>query len=150
MKTKRQKTIIELIEKYSIDTQEELISRLSDLGYAATQATISRDIRELKLVKAMMPSGDYKYIQPMRSDAAKPRFNSAFADAISRVDSAENIVVIKTDPGMAQPAASFVDSIGDEDLLGCVGGDDTVIVVMRDAMKAKNFSDKLRQMLHTL
>ena len=150
MKTKRQQMILELIEKFSIDTQEELISRLASAGYSATQATISRDIRELKLVKAMTPSGTYKYIQSSRGESAKPRFSSAFADSITHVDFAGNIVVIKTYPGMAQPVASCIDALGDSDLLGCVGGDDTIIVVVRDAATAPLICDKIRQVLHTL
>ena len=150
MKTKRQKKIIELIEEFSIDTQEELISRLSEAGYSATQATISRDIRELKLVKAMTPGGVYKYIQSARSATVKPRFSSAFADSIVHVDHAGNLVVIKTYPGMAQPVASCIDALGDSELLGCVGGDDTVIVVIREASRAAVICDKIRGILHTL
>ena len=150
MKIKRQEKIIELIEKYNIDTQEELISRLSEAGYTVTQATISRDIRELKLVKAMTAGGVYKYMQPTRNEIALPKFNSAFADSILRVDSAGNLVVIRTYPGMAQPVASCIDALNDEDLLGCVGGDDTVLVVIRDAERARIVCEKLRQILHTL
>lgn len=150
MKTKRQKKIIELIENFDIDTQEELISRLAEAGYSATQATISRDIRELKLVKAMTSGGVYKYIQSTRSEAVKPRFSSAFADSIIHVECAGNIVVIKTYPGMAQPVASCIDALGDSDILGCVGGDDTVIVVIREANRASLICDKIRGILHTL
>lgn len=150
MKTKRQKKIIELIENFDIDTQEELISRLAEAGYTATQATISRDIRELKLVKAMTSGGVYKYIQSARGETVKPRFNSAFADSIIHVDCAGNMVVIKTYPGMAQPVASCIDALGDSDILGCVGGDDTVIVVIREVSRAAIICDKIRGILHTL
>lgn len=150
MKSKRQRKIIELIDRYSIDTQEELISRLADAGFVATQATISRDIRELKLVKTMTAGGIYKYVQPVRSETLAPKFNSALADSITHVDSAGNIMVIKTYPGMAQPVASCIDALGDEDILGCVGGDDTVLVVIRNAEHAGIMCDKIRQLLQTL
>lgn len=150
MKNNRQKKILELIEKYNIDTQEELLSRLRDAGYAATQATISRDIRDLKLVKSMTAVGVYKYTRPHKQETPAPRFNSALAESVIHVDAAGNLIVIRTYPGMAQPVASCVDAIGHEEVLGCVGGDDTVLVVIRDAQKADEMSEKIRQMLSTL
>ena len=150
MKSKRQQKILELIETYDITTQEELISRLGEAGYVATQATISRDIRELKLVKAMMADGMYKYVHPTKRETPAPRFNSALAESVLRIDSAGNVIVIRTYPGMAQPVASCIDAIGNADILGCVGGDDTVIVVIRDAAKATELCNKIRQMLNAL
>lgn len=147
MKSKRQQKILELIDLHNINTQEELISRLNDAGYAATQATISRDIRELKLVKTMMADGMYKYVHPTKREPPAPRFNSALAESILRIDSAGNMIVIRTYPGMAQPVASCIDAIGNADILGSVGGDDTVIVVIRDAGKALEFCHKIRQSL---
>ncbi|MBQ8175356.1 MAG: arginine repressor [Clostridia bacterium] len=150
MKNNRQKKILELIEKYSIDTQEELLTRLRDAGYTATQATISRDIRDLKLVKTMTAIGVYKYTHPTKQETPVPRFNSALAESVTHVDAAGNLIVIRTYPGMAQPVASCVDAIGHDQVLGCVGGDDTVLVVVRDAEKAGEMCDKIRQMLNTL
>lgn len=150
MKSKRQQKILELIESYDINTQEELISRLNEAGYVATQATISRDIRELKLVKAMMADGMYKYVHPTKREAPAPRFNSALAESVLRIDSAGNTIVIRTYPGMAQPVASCIDAIGHADILGCVGGDDTIIVVIRDQQKANDLCNNIRQMLNTL
>ncbi|MBQ8351732.1 MAG: arginine repressor [Clostridia bacterium] len=150
MKSKRQQKILELIETYDINTQEELISRLNEAGYVATQATISRDIRELKLVKAMMVDGVYKYVHPTKRETPAPRFNSALAESVLRIDSAGNAIVIRTYPGMAQPVASCIDAIGNADILGCVGGDDTIIVVIRSAEKAGEMCNKIRQMLNTL
>ena len=150
MKSKRQQAILELIETYNINTQEELISRLNDAGYVATQATISRDIRELKLVKAMMADGVYNYVHPTKREAPAPRFNSALAESVQRIDSAGNMIVVRTYPGMAQPVASCIDAIGNADVLGCVGGDDTVIVVIRDPAKSAEICNKIRQMLNTL
>ncbi len=150
MKSERQKKILEMIEEFDIDTQEELIARLERAGYAATQATISRDIRELKLVKSMTPKGAYKYSRPGTRDMTVPRFNSAVAGSIIHVDHAGNLVVIRTYPGMAQPVASCIDSIGSEEILGCVGGDDTVLVAIRHAEKSREMCDKIRDLLHTM
>ena len=149
MKNNRQKKILELIERYNIDTQEDLLVYLRDAGYPATQATISRDIRDLKLVKAMTAEGTYKYVHATKREAPLPRFNSALAESVVHVDAAGNMVVIRTYPGMAQPVASCIDAIGHAEILGCVGGDDTVIVVIRDAQKADEMCDKIRQMLNT-
>ena len=150
MKSKRQQKILELIEAYDINTQEELISRLNEAGYMATQATISRDIRELKLVKAMMADGVYKYVHPTKRETPAPRFNSALAESVIRIESAGNMIVLRTYPGMAQPVASCIDGMGNADVLGCVGGDDTIIVVIREAHKAQEVCNKIRQMLNTL
>ena len=98
----------------------------------------------------MTSGGVYKYIQSTRSEAVKPRFSSAIADSIIHVECAGNIVVIKTYPGMAQPVASCIDALGDSDILGCVGGDDTVIVVIREVSRASLICDKIRGILHTL
>ncbi len=149
MKNNRQKIILELIEKYNIDTQEELLMRLREAGCVATQATISRDIRDLKLIKATTAEGIYKYIHPTKQKTPLPRFNSALAESITHVDSAGNIVVIRTYPGMAQPVASCIDAMGHAEILGCVGGDDTVVVVIRNAEKSAELSNKIRQMLDT-
>ncbi len=150
MKSKRQQKILELIERYDIDTQEDLIARLRDAGFAATQATISRDIRELKLVKSMSSDGVYKYTRPTRREGIAPKFNSALAGSILRIDCAGNIVVVHGYPGMAQPIASCIDAIGHPDVLGCVGGDDTVLVVIRNAEKSEEMCEKIRQMLHAM
>lgn len=150
MKNKRQQKILELIDRYQIDTQEDLIRRLSEAGYSATQATISRDIRELKLVKATTAEGIYKYTHPTRRETIAPKFNSALAGSVTHIDSAGNIIVVRSYPGMAQPIASCIDAIGHPDVLGCVGGDDTVIVVIRDAQKSAEMCDKIRQMLNTI
>ena len=150
MKSKRQQKILELIEVYDINTQEELISRLNEAGYMATQATISRDIRELKLVKAMMAGGIYKYVHPTKRETPAPRFNSALAESVIRIESAGNMIVLRTYPGMAQPVASCIDGMGNVDVLGCVGGDDTIIVVIRETHKAQEVCNKIRQTLNAL
>ena len=102
MKGKRQEKILQLIQRYAIQTQDELQKRLQSEGIVATQATISRDIRELKLVKGMTGKGTYKYIVPgVKHDNNTPVLNSALTDAVVKIEAARNIVVVKTFPGMA-------------------------------------------------
>ena len=95
MKNERQDKILEMVEKYNIETQEELIYRLSLLGFEVTQATISRDIRDLKLTKIMTPRGVYKYVLPKNYDGSNFRFKSALSESITKVDWAQNQIVIK-------------------------------------------------------
>lgn len=148
MKNRRQDKILELIDQYDIETQDNLIERLQAAGYPATQATISRDIRELKLSKVMTGQGTYKYIRPPMADGTPgSRFNPALIDAITRVDCAGNIVVIKTASGMANAVATGIDSILAGEILGSVAGDDTIIVVVRDPAAAEKTCDNLKIMI---
>ena len=102
MKNSRQQKILELIEKYEIDTQETLIDKLSEAGYATTQTTISRDIKQLKLVKGMTSKGTYKYIVPeIKNNGTAPILNAALTESVIKIEAAENIVVVKTFSGMA-------------------------------------------------
>lgn len=133
MKNARQQKILEIIEKYNIDTQEALISKLKDEGYVVTQTTVSRDINQLKLVKAVTSSGSYKYIVPdVKRENNKAVMNSALTEAVIKIQAAKNIVVVKTLSGMANAIAVCVDSINHDDIVGCVAGDDTIIVVTPD------------------
>lgn len=150
MKSDRQKKILDLIAVHDINTQEELIDRLRAAGFSVTQATISRDIRELKLVKTMTSGGFYKYTQANAYESAAPKFNSAVAEAVISVDYSGNIVVIHTYPGMAQPVASCVDAISHDEILGCVGGDDTVMVVIRAESSAANICERIRRLMVTI
>ena len=150
MKNSRQKKILELIEKYSIDTQAELLSRWRDAGYAATQATISRDIKELGLIKVSLPNGRYKYALPpslVEKDVSE-KMHLVFQQSIISVDSAINTIVIKTISGMAQAAACAVDALSHPDIVGCLAGDDTIFIVTRDEAKARKlvrfFLDKAK------
>ena len=149
MKKKRQEKILELITKYEIDTHEDMIARLGDEGYIVTQATISRDMRELKLTKVLTAKGTYKYAadNTRYSSNNTIKINTAIADAIIKVDYALNTIVIKTFPGLAQAVASGVDSLNMECILGCVGGDDTIIVVTTDEASAKDLSEKIRELM---
>ena len=150
MKNERQDKILVMVEKYNIETQEELIYRLSLLGFEVTQATISRDIRDLKLTKIMTPRGVYKYVLPKNYDGSHFRFKSALSESITKVDWALNQIVIKTYPGMAQAIATAIDGIDDADVLGCVAGDDAIIVVLRDAESAERIGADIRRLIREL
>ncbi len=150
MKNKRQEEILHIISNADIETQEALLEELKKAGYHATQATISRDIRELKLVKSMTPRGTYRYEMSSRQEGIFPKFNSALAESIVRVEAGGNIVVIHTLAGMAQAIAACLDTAKMEDILGCVAGDDTILAVTADNHAALKLSEKLRIMLRTL
>lgn len=150
MKNKRQDAILRIIEQKSIETQEQMLAELKAAGFKTTQATISRDIRELKLVKNMTDKGVYRYELTSRQDPAVPKFNSALTESITKVSAAGNILVIRTYPGLAQAVAAFLDSMQVQDILGCVGGDDTIIAVLPDHRSAEDLAMKIRIMLRTL
>lgn len=136
LKSNRQSAILDIIEKNSIETQEELIGALEEAGYKVTQATVSRDIRELKLTKTMSDKGKYKYVLPAADKGGHHAYSSAIAAAVTNIDAAQNLVVIKTFPGMAQAVAAGLDSADIEDVLGCVAGDDTVFLACRSTEAA--------------
>ncbi len=145
MKNARQQKILELIQKYDIDTQEQLISKLSEAGFSVTQTTISRDINQLKLVKTATGSGNYKYVLPeVRRENNVSVVNSALSEAVIKIEAARNIVVVKTLSGMANALAVCVDSIGSDDIIGSVAGDDTILIVLHTDEIASALSERLR------
>ena len=151
MKNARQNKILELIEKYDIDTQDVLIDKLRESGFDVTQATISRDIKELKLTKGMSGNGTYKYMIPRHeSGFDAPKFNSALVESIKKVDAAGNMIVLRTYPGMAQAVATGIDAIHMSEILGCVAGDDTIIIVVRDDESAREIGDKIKMMIKSI
>ncbi|MBQ7332990.1 MAG: arginine repressor [Clostridia bacterium] len=134
MKGARQEKILEIIEKYDISTQEELIAKLLEAGIFATQTTISRDIRQLNLVKGVSQNGTYKYIAPKtRKNEAGGVVKNAITDSVVSVESAQNLVVVKTTPGMANAVAVGIDSLDHPHVVGSVAGDDTLLLVMKDS-----------------
>ena len=151
MKSKRQDKILELIREFEIETQEELIFYLNKYGFEATQATISRDIRELKLTKIVGSTGNYRYAAHERTHASNPtpKFNGVLVDSIIKVSYANNIIVLKTFPGLANAIGSAIDSIHSPEILGCVAGDDTVFVVLTSDTAAKEISEKIKQMMRS-
>ena len=133
MKTKRQEAILEIIEKYDVDTQDTLIEKLREYGYIATQTTVSRDIKQLKLVKSTTGSGAYKYVQAKNAEVkATPVLSSAITDAVVKIEAAQNIVVVKTHAGLTNAVAVCIDSTHIEGIVGSVAGDDTVLLVIKD------------------
>ena len=146
MKNARQQKILELIDAYDIDTQEAMIDRLREAGINATQTTISRDIRELKLVKGMSASGEYKYIRPgSKRETNIPVLNSALTESVIHIEAAGNIVVVKTYPGMANALAVCVDSLEKAHVVGCVAGDDTILLVVRSDEVAHEVAKELKE-----
>lgn len=146
MKNARQQKIMELIEKYDIDTQETLISKLAEVGYTVTQTTVSRDIRQLNLVKGVSARGTYKYVAPnAMKENNVPIPNSAITDAVTKIEPAGNIIVIKSFSGMANAVAVCIDSIHHNDIVGSVAGDDTILLVVKDEKYAVELSEELRK-----
>ncbi len=139
MKNKRFEVILSCIEENDIETQEELVRYLKDAGLRVAQATISRDIKELGLIKVSLPNGRYKYALPpslVEKDVSE-KMHLVFQQSIVCVDSAINTIVIKTISGMAQAAACAVDALSHPDIVGCLAGDDTIFIVTRDETKAR-------------
>jgi transcriptional regulator of arginine metabolism len=148
MKSERQSAIIDLITRYEIETQEEMIERLRAAGYDVTQATVSRDIRELKLTKMLSSHGTYRYVKNTHRPASVGvKINSAVVDSVTSVDYAENIVVLKTYPGLGMAVASAVDALNHPKILGCIGGDDTIMIATRDKASAKEISENIHELM---
>ena len=145
MKNARQNKILELIEEYEISTQEALIQRLSEHGFESTQTTISRDIRQLRLIKGPTGRGTYKYVAPeVRKGNDAPGHNSALTDAVIKIESAQNIIVVKTMSGMANAIAVCIDSLQIRDIIGSVAGDDTILLVLKTTEKALAIESELK------
>lgn len=145
MKSKRQAKILELIAQNEIETQEQLLHALEDCGYHSTQATISRDIKELRIVKEMDYNGTYRYtVRQSDNRTHFSRLNTIFRECVTKLDYAQNIVVIKTLPGLASAACSAVDGMESAYVVGSIAGDDTGFLVMRDTEYAREFCEELR------
>ena len=145
MKNARQNKILELIEEYEISTQEALIQRLAEHVFDSTQTTISRDIRQLRLIKGPTGRGTYKYVAPeVRRGNDAPGHNSALTDAVIKIDVAQNIIVVKTMSGMANAIAVCIDSLQIKDIVGSVAGDDTILLVFKNTEKAEAVEVELK------
>ena len=149
MKTNRQKKILELISEKSIETQEQLLKELQDSGYKSTQATISRDIKELRIIKTLDGLGGYRYSIPVKNDDDKfdARFRVIFRECVTSMDYAQNLVIIKTMPGLGAAAGANIDALHMPTVVGTLSGDDTALVIMRDANAAMEFCSEIRKML---
>ena len=149
MKAQRQAKIVEIISNANVETQEQLLQALTDQGFNSTQATISRDIKELRIVKELTSLGTYRYCGPEKDapPAISDRLNNIFRECVISVDYAENLVVIHTLPGMANAAASALDAMRSGAVLGTLAGDDTVVIVMREGHAAAAFSGEIKAVI---
>ena len=148
MKTKRQAKILELIKKNEIETQEELSDYLEREGYQVTQATVSRDIRELKLTKVAMNNGRQKYVAlSERAEDMTEKFVHVFKAGFVSMDMAQNILVIKTVSGMAMAVAAALDALKFSEVVGCIAGDDTIMVAVRTVEDTQILMDKIHLMI---
>lgn len=146
MKTKRQTKILELIKKYEIETQEDLSAYLEQEGYQVTQATVSRDIRELKLTKVSLTNGRQKYIALLETNEdLSQKYERIFRDGFISMDIAQNLLVIKTVSGMAMAVAAALDALQLHEIVGTIAGDDTIMCAARSTEDAIRVIDKLRK-----
>ena len=145
MKAQRQAKIMEIISNINVETQEQLLHELQEAGFRSTQATISRDIKELRIVKELTALGTYRYCVASKEMPAtfSNRMNTIFRECVTRYDYAQNIVVIHTLPGLAAAAASAIDAMNLSVVVGSLAGDDTVMVVMRDNNAAAIFCGEI-------
>lgn len=150
MKTKRQRKIIELITDYNIETQEELANLLIENGFAVTQATVSRDIRELNLTKIPVNGGGQKYVVPAHGTMTSgSKYKRVLSDGVLSMETAGNILVLKTVAGMAMAVGAAVDAIQMKEIIGCIAGDDTVMCVVKDAEQSETIKTDLENFIES-
>ena len=148
MKNKRHEKILEVIEKKNIETQEELAKILNEAGFVVTQATVSRDIKKLGLVKVKGKGSHQKYAPKAASTLVEyDKYVRVLKDTITGMDDAENILVIKTVPGMAMAVAAALDSLRIPEIIGSIAGDDTIMCATKNNRYAKDVMDKIRLMI---
>ena len=145
MKTRRHAKILEIIKEIDVDTQEELLKYLRDAGYDVTQATVSRDIKELRLIKTLSRNGNSTGNESAGDISSK--FYSLFADSVNSVESAQNMVVIKTPTGMAQAVCAAMDSMPWQNFIGTLAGDDTIFIVCRNEAAALETQEEFRKLI---
>lgn len=150
MKAQRQAKIMEIISNINVETQEQLLQELQEAGFHSTQATISRDIKELRIVKELTALGTYRYTVAAKEmpTTFSGRMNTIFRECVTRYDYAQNIVVIHTLPGLAAAAASAIDAMNLSVVVGTLAGDDTVMVVMRDNNAAAAFCGEIKNLIN--
>lgn len=149
MKSQRQAKIMEIISNRNVETQEQLLTYLQAEGFRGTQATISRDIKELRIVKELTSLGTYRYSASSNEvgGSFSARLNTIFRECVTGFDYAQNIIVIRTLPGLASAAGSAIDSMNMGMVVGTLAGDDTVMVVMRDNNAAAAFCGEIRNLI---
>lgn len=145
MKKKRHEKIVEIIEEYPVGTQEELASLLEDNGFIVTQATVSRDIRELHLSKVPAAGGAQRYVL-IRKDETRlgEKYIRVLRDGFISIDAAQNLIVLKTVSGMAMAVAAAIDAMNLKEVVGSIAGDDTIMIAVRTTEEAKRLIDKIK------
>ncbi len=148
MKKNRHDKIIEIINNHVVETQEQLASLLKDAGYDVTQATVSRDIRQMKLTKQVTPDGRQKYVYTTADpEVMHDKYVNVLKAGFVSMDLAQNILVIRTVSGMAMALAAAIDALDIEQVVGCIAGDDTIFVAIKDCDQAKKVMDSFYSML---
>lgn len=148
MKVNRHAKIVELIGKYHIETQEELAEHLKEEGFRVTQATVSRDIRDLKLTKVATEGGRQKYVVMKNVESVlREKYFRILKDGYLSMDMAENILVIKTVSGMAMAVAAAIDEMHWHEVVGCIAGDDTIMCAIRSKNDTKEVMEKIRKIV---
>lgn len=150
MKNKRQKAILELIEKNIIDTQEDLVDKLAEEGFEVTQATVSRDIRELHLYKQNLENGKQKYsVDQSKDHTLDSKYKRVLKDGFVSIDMAQNILVIKTVSGMAMAVAAAVDAMEFSEIVGTIAGDDTIMMAIRTVEDTRIVMEKIKEVIYS-
>ena len=149
MKSQRQAKIMEIISTRNVETQEQLLELLQKEGFRGTQATISRDIKELRIVKELSSLGTYRYTTSANevSGSFTSKLNTIFRECVTGFDYAQNIIVVRTLPGLASAAGSAIDTMNLSTVVGSISGDDTVMIVMRDNNAAAAFCGEIKNLL---
>ena len=150
MKSQRQAKILEIISNKNIETQEQLLAELQKEGFRGTQATISRDIKELRIVKELTSLGTYRYTISSSDlgSSFSARLNTIFRECVISFDYAQNIIVVRTLPGLASAAGSAIDAMNLNTIVGTLAGDDTVMIVMRDTNAAATLCGEIKGLLN--
>lgn len=147
MKKDRHSKILELIDKFDISTQEDLLAKLLECGVEVTQATVSRDIKELRLVKHPVANGQYKYSPATSTDEKYMKYHSIFSQSVVSADFAQNICVLRCHPGTAQAACAAIDALALSEVLGTIAGDDTIFILCRTERAAQNTKREIETLL---
>lgn len=150
MKSQRQAKILEIISNKNIETQDQLLAELQAEGFRGTQATISRDIKELRIVKELTSLGSYRYTISTSDlgSSFSDRLNTIFRECVISFDYAQNIIVVRTLPGLASAAGSAIDAMNLNSIVGTLAGDDTVMIVMRDTNAAATLCGEIKNLLN--
>lgn len=147
MKKNRHAKILELIDRYDISTQEDLLAKLVECGVEVTQATVSRDIKELRLIKHPSVNGQYKYSLATSADEKYMKYYAIFSESVTMTDYAQNICLLKCHPGTAQAACAAIDALGLSEVLGTIAGDDTIFILCRTERAAQNTTREIETLL---